>query len=134
MHLRKCELFMQPRVRDKLSFDKVLRAAAMKHVLLFVILTAACDNTPPAVVYDMATPADLTVLGGPGDRCKGNLAVPRECGPGLRCVGAINDISGICEFPDMGGCQANGAACNANGDCCTGNCVRNACCVAGGCP
>jgi hypothetical protein len=72
----------------------------MKHVLLFVILIAACDNTAPAVVYDLASQPDLTVFGGPGDRCKGNLAVP-PCGPGLECVGAHNDISGVCEFPDM---------------------------------
>jgi hypothetical protein len=104
-------------------------------LLLFLGVLAACDTgTSTTVTMDMTSLPDLTVLGGAGDRCQGSLAVPRECGPGLQCVGAHADISGICEFPDMGGCQANGAACNANGDCCTGNCVRNACCVAGGCP
>src|SRR2546423_807795 len=102
-------------------------------VLLTALISTGCNNNQPAIVQDLATLPDLMVFSAAGEPCGGNIVHP-PCATGLQCVGVINDFSGTCELPDMGGCKRNGAACGAGGDCCSGNCIRSICCVAGGCP
>ncbi len=83
--------------------------------------------------------ADLAGYSGIGEPCGGFVMNPKQCKPGLVCVGApIPDAPGTCASPDAGACHPNGASCGANGDCCSGNCILRAnpgfCCEPGGCP
>jgi hypothetical protein len=99
------------------------------------LASASADLAEPA---DLSTP-DLAGYSGVGGPCGGFTTHPKQCLPGLVCVyHGVPDIPGMCEVPDGGACQPNGASCLRNSDCCSDNCILRLtpgyCCQPGGCP